>query len=303
MPIRIAEYLGSRIDRRVKIERASKDTPHLCPFMNGNCSKIKQGYKPVCSVRTTDNTIWIVCRNRLCATKKDVPLSEHQVGILAQVAKAIFRPNIELDEILVRREVPIPLEDGASSYLADFIMIAKGLPLDHPGPSRVVLEMQGGGETSNTGKLSRHVAAWETGKNRDAEALAQAIDGVGPIVTNAWRRQQQQFLIKGNVAVQTGGGIVFCVGTLLFDELNRAVKNAGLRDLEGHAWNLAVLGFCEQHVPTTETGSISFVIDDDRKLFTNFHTFVRALADQGKANKEIFLGSFESLDGRLEEIK
>ncbi len=268
---------------------------HLCPFMNAVCQKLSQGYKPVCAVRNTAGKLWIVCRHRLCATKKDLPLTDYQKRILHDVAKSIFSPTILPHEVLIKRESPMPI-GGGSNYFADFVM-ADGRS---NGTQKVILEMQGGGETSNTGLLTAHISNWETQNPNTNTFLSRQVSGPGLIITNAWRRQQEQFLVKGRIAMQTGRGfsIVFCVGSLLFDYLISKIQNAGLRNLENHNWTLALIGFDEDSAPA-QAGPIPLKAIPEKRLYTDYQAFVRALTDQGEPCAETFSGNFESLTGEI----
>ncbi|EKB3108835.1 hypothetical protein ONY76_005302, partial [Escherichia coli] len=174
MAVSIAEYLGQRTDVDQQIVPVAKGTQIQCPFMDRTCdkaSKVKNPTPPVCSVRKPDGTVWIVCEHRLCSTrqkktvivngrKKQIEniLVEHQRDILRKVAKLIYQdPELQDSEIGVRREVNIPLPDSDNSYHADYVM------RNFSGRGRVdevLLEMQGGGETSSTGEITRHIAAW-----------------------------------------------------------------------------------------------------------------------------------------------
>lgn len=299
MPISVAEYLGQRTDIEAPSILPCTATPTpRCPFMNDVCSKLAmpEPKKPVCSVRTTDGTLWIVCKHRLCATKKNILLSNYQIETLHQVAKTVFTSNIDLNNVLVKREERMPVA-GRSMYSADFIMMARGLTNSSQGQSRIILEMQGGGETSQTGNISSHVGSWENNPTRTNEILSHGVSGPGAIVTNAWRRQQEQFIVKGNIAIQTGGGLVFCVGTLLYDYLWTRVKDATLRNLRNHNWSLALIGICEDNISPTSPGAIPLKIDTSRLLFTNYPTFVDVLTNQGDPCEDLFVGDFDVLDG------
>ena len=85
MGVSVAEYYGQRTDVDYPIiQPVVRQMP--CPFTCGNiCKKLKSGNPPVCSVRKPDGTLWIVCSERLCATKKDIPLCEHQCAILHDI--------------------------------------------------------------------------------------------------------------------------------------------------------------------------------------------------------------------------
>ncbi|NJN74835.1 MAG: hypothetical protein HC799_19650, partial [Limnothrix sp. RL_2_0] len=105
MSISLAEYAGQRTNTDLPIEPAGKD--FKCPFMNSQCSKIKQGYKPICSVRDTTGTIWITCKDRLCSTRKNIQLSDYQINLLHEIAKVIFTPEVTKSQVLVAREAGV----------------------------------------------------------------------------------------------------------------------------------------------------------------------------------------------------
>lgn len=303
MPISVAEYLGQRTDVGEAVAPHVPGSPvPACPFMNKPCLKITSRNKPVCSVRQTDGTLWVVCRHRLCATQKSVELNQYQRDRLMEVARVVFGDTLQPEDIAVKREAPMPVTED-SNYAADYVMIR----LDESryrstSPYRVVLEMQGGGETSNTGKLTRHVDAWELSENPTNEVLRRPIGGVGAIVTNAWRRQQEQFLVKGNISVQTGGAMVFCVGAPIFDYL--ALRTAGhrLQDLRGHNWSLVLVGFAEDETADATAGPLPLRVDPDRVLFTSYQNFLQILINQGGPHPGLFRGTFENLTGQLLQI-
>ena len=307
MAVSVAEYLGQRTDIdtvNILPVKLRQDTP--CPFMDGKCSKISKGLQPVCSVRKRNGTMWIVCEHRLCATpktrdiagstkRKSSSLTEHQISILWKVAQTVYRGDFEKKDIIVNREAPIPIEETGSSYKADYIMrnLAPAAKIDE-----ILLEMQGGGETSSTKSISDHVVNWALLDKPTNEYLRQQIAKPNSIETNAWRRQQEQFLVKGNIVNQTGGKIVFAIGELIYDYLYPRVSRANLRDLRKHNWTLCLLGIKEDKTQSPKAGAIPLTVDEERLLFTNYSTFVRTLTDQGGPEPSIFEGDFLSLDGR-----
>ena len=309
MAVSVAEYLGQRTDidsvNIIPVAVVSK-SKIPCPFMDGICSKIWKGQQPVCSVRKRNGTVWIVCEHRLCATpktrdvagseeRKPSSLTEHQADILWKVASTVYRGDFEKKDIIVNREVPIPIQETGNSYKADYIMrnIAPAAKIDE-----ILLEMQGGGETSQTKYITNHVAAWALLSSPTNKFLRQQIAKPNSIETNAWRRQQEQFLVKGNIVNQTGGKIVFAIGELIYDYLYPRVSRANLRDLRKHNWTLCLLGIKEDKTQSPKAGAIPLTVDEDRLLFTNYSTFVRTLTDQGGPEPSIFEGEFLSLDGR-----
>jgi hypothetical protein len=303
MGISVAEYYGQRVDVPQPISPVTSGATVLCPFMNQHCHKVKNKNKPICSVRKNDGNLFIVCENRLCATKKSIPLHNHQRDILYSVAKEIFQSSILKRNVLVKREFAMPVS-GRSVYKADFVMVSDEDTSVYKGPSQVVLEMQGGGETSQTGNMTRHVSIWENDQNRTNAQLAQEIQGMGTIETNAWRRQQEQFIVKGNISVQTmrGSGMAFCVGSTIWDYLHRKVEEGGIKDLKGYNWTLALLGFSEDTSNPPTHGPIPLIVDPERTLYTNYHTFVRALTDQGPPCAGLFEGEFQVISGGVRTI-
>lgn len=304
MAVVVAEYLGIRTDKNFNIVPIiiSKNDSGLnkpiipCPFKNSHCDKAKRGDKPVCSIRDlATNKLWIVCQHRLCATQKGnkrspILLNEHQKQILHSVAKEVFSPSISRNDVLVDREVPIPVTQD-SDYSADYVMWRRSAELDSTfNPHRpIILEMQGGGETTSTGDLTKHITEWERGNAK----LTTPVSKTAPLVTNAWRRQQEQFLVKGNTAMLTGGRIVFCVGSMIYDYLMpRLTKTTIFPDLKNANWTLALLTFIEDLdedvFNESAPYSIPLKIDKENSLFTNYGFFVQAITNQGTACNSIF---------------
>jgi len=312
MAVMVAEYLGVRTDTGITINPVSisKNTggnkPILpCPFKNSHCDKAKRGDKPVCSIRdSATGELWIVCSHRLCATQKGpsknpVPLNEHQKNILHSVAKEIFDPTVTRDEILVNREVKIPVTED-SGYSADYIMWRRNPNINTTfNPDRpIVLEMQGGGETTSTGDLTKHITNWENGTAN----LTTPVKKTAPLVTNAWRRQQEQFLVKGNAAMLTGGRMAFCIGSMIRDYLMpRLESTTKFPSLKNANWTLALLTFVEDKstpaplMPASAPNSIPLKIDTSKSLFTNYSFFVQAITNQGTACNTMFEGPYDDL--------
>jgi hypothetical protein len=302
MGVKIAEYFGQRTDVLSPIIQPVNSASHdkKCPFMDKECTKISKNLKPVCSVRKRNGDIWIVCQDRLCSTNKNIKLIEYQKSILLSIAKEAFSKDILKDNIFIKREAKIPVI-GSSSYHADYIMSIQNFTGDLRGSKNVVLEMQGGGETSSTGKITQHITTWERKKERTNEYLSKEVSA-GTIETNAWRRQQEQFIVKGNIASQTGGSIVFCVGSPLYDYLWQRVSTANLRDLRQHNWSMCLICFEEDKSKEIKAGAIPLRINHEKVLFTNYITFVQTLINQGEPYPAMFAGIFETLDGDPVEI-
>jgi hypothetical protein len=186
-------------------------------------------------------------------------------------------------------------DDSKADFLVRFVNKETGKATASVAP--FVLEMQGGGETSNTGIMSRYIQKWE------ADPHSMKIDAVLPIgslETNAWRRQQEQFLIKGSVASKSKGRLVFAVGTRLFDKLMSNLTSPPVPIDARGGWTLAIIGICES--PTgagvKSMNSVGLDVDKTRTIFTDFGSFARALTDQGQYDPELFNGDFVTRDGR-----
>ena len=162
-------------------------------------------------------------------------------------------------------------------------MTLRGGRSDFSGPDRLVLEMQGGGETTNTGLLTRHVRSWRNDRNY-SNALLRTETGASTLETKTWK----------------GYGIAFCVGTLLYDYLMKRISAANLPDLRDYNWTMALIAFKEDMSKPRRKGAIPLTIDDSRLLYTNYQTFVQALINQGEPSLQAFRGNFINL--RNEEV-
>lgn len=303
MGVTAAEYYGQRTDVDFPVIVPINDRNALCPFSAGNtCKKLKSGNQPICSVRKPDGTLWIVCSDRLCATKKDIPLCEHQKHILHDIGRHIFDDSVTRTDICVKREERLNVVEG-TKYNADYVISLASGRSDFSGPDRMILEMQGGGETTNTGKLTQLVSEWERNEARTNEQLRE-VSEASTLETNAWRRQQEQFIVKGNIAMKTwkGYGIAFCVGTVLFDYLMNKLASANLPDLKNYNWTLALIGIKEDDRNAVVPGPIPLCVDESRMLFTNYQTFVQALINQGEPSLDAFRGTFCNLNNELIDI-
>lgn len=296
MGVAVAEYLGLRTDLDFPV--ISPAVGHeTCPFSAGNqCKKLKSHKHPICSVRRSDGRLWIVCPDRLCATKKDLPLCPHQSDILLDISQHIFSPNITKEQVCVKREVRLDVVED-TQYKADYIISLAEGRTPFSGPDRLVLEMQGGGETSDTGKLTVIIDNWYANPFRTNEML-RAPSKASTLETNAWRRQQEQFIVKGNIAMKTwkGYGIAFCVGSILYDYLMNKLASANLPNLKAYNWTLALLGISEDTERSIVPGPIPLKVDESRMLFTNYQTFVQALINQGEPSLQAFKGQFINLN-------
>lgn len=308
MTVSVAEYLGQSVSSDQPIRPVDVETCGSvpCPFRTGSCTKVVKGLKPVCSVRDGSGILWIVCEHRLCATSpKDAPLTEYQVDVLMAIANTIWGVEVDRSDIAVRREVPVRTA-GRSTSKADYVMVPtpqlrSRQSKEAIGP--VILEMQGGGETINTRVLSDHVTEWEATFDATPQSfdLSKPIKKVNALVTNAWRRQQEQFLVKGNVATNSSGRLVFVLGSKLYDLLQKNLINTSMIDLRNGNWSLALLGVSEAPAGSSSkfgiVNSVQLQIDSNRLLFTKYADFVQALTRQGGIDVDLFRGQFITLEG------
>jgi hypothetical protein len=316
MGVTVAEYLGVRTDGVIPIQpipiskTRTGQKPRLpCPFKSSHCDKASRGDKPVCSVRdTATGALWITCEHRLCATSpKNSPLTTHQSEILHEVAQVVFGTDIQRNEVLVKREEPIKVTEN-SDYSADYVMWRRNPKQTSPfNPDRaMIVEMQGGGETTNTGTLTKHIDEWEVAGVVDNSRLCRTVSKTSPLITNAWRRQQEQFLVKGNVAMLTGGRMVFCVGSMIYDYLIQRFRSGILLDLKTANWTLALVTFMEDSSgiqnPSCAPSSIKLKIDPTRTLFTNYSSFVQVLINQATPSTSLFTGEYFDLIGGVANI-
>ena len=303
MGVTVAEYLGVRVDAPFPIPPVAVAIKPVCscPFRNHNCLKTSKGQHPVCSVRDADGLLWIVCEHRLCATQpKAALLNEHQRKIIRMVANIIFEQPLVDSDILTKREVSIPIT-ATSDYHADYVMWRGNVSINKAvgGDKAAIVEMQGGGETTGTEKLTAIVKAWAASGSPSNSDLSR-MSGASPLVTNAWRRQQEQFLVKGSVAMLTGAKMVFCVGPHLYDYLMSRITTVSLQDLQNSNWTLALVAFEEDvhgTAPSCAPDSIQFRINLNKTKFTNYFSFVQALTNQGAPQPSVFAGVYETLTG------
>ncbi len=136
-----------------KVAWASKTDIPKCPFSGGNsCKKLNRGMNRLRSKKCRWCSLDFLSE-RLCSTKKDYPLCEHQIQMLSIISDKVFSTPLHPEDICVKREVSLSVVEG-KSYHADYIMTTSTGHSASSGPDRLVLEMQGGGETSDTGKLT-----------------------------------------------------------------------------------------------------------------------------------------------------
>lgn len=323
MAVTIAEYLGQRTDSNIDILpiKLKEEKEVLCPFMDRNCDKVSKGLPPVCIVRKDNGLIWLVCEHRLCSSRtkkkireadkiREIPISlvPHQIDILTQIAQIIYNDaTIKPSEISVKREAHIKLPDADISYHADYLMANSKIDSK---VNKIILEMQGGGETSSTGAITRHLEEWAQLENPDNAFLSKKL-AANSIETNAWRRQQEQFIIKGNVAEKTDARMTLAMGVPLFNYLKkRFIEASNLNDVPDN-WSLCLIGFDEYQDGTFKLDNrfykyppnpIVLKAKSDCILFTNYESFLKILTQQGAECVDLFKGKFLRLDNSIVEL-
>ncbi|NOG39065.1 MAG: hypothetical protein HND43_06680 [Armatimonadetes bacterium] len=243
--------------------------------MGGPCSKItgSKSYHPVCSVRTASGEFFPVCSDRLVPAKARVLTSEH-LEILAQVASALF-PGVDESSVGFRRQVGSQLGEKRQVYL-DYVLSLNETPFI--GRSRVILEVQGGGETSNTGTISNHVTQWMDQPERTNEMLRQPQNHVNIIPNNAWKRQLEQVFRKAPLARAFGGGFALVMGSVLYEYVRRSVKSGSTWYPD---WDVALVELAEQ--PSSATKSVA--VSAGRSVFMSYSDFVASVSENDDVDR------------------
>lgn len=291
MGVKIVEYFGQSVTSEEPIMSV---TEGRCPFADIECSKLVQNYKPVCYMRKPNDVLWIVCSERLCSTKGD-NLTEYQRNILCNIAQEVLSPDSNHDEIIYKKEVGFSLQNN-KRIVADYILgVNNGNAHGRgQGPNRVIVEMQGGGSTSSTGEMTRHVQNWEGNDDRTNQMLGRVLQKVNSIENDSWKRQQDQLIIKSHIAQQSGFGFVLCVGQALFEYIQSRLNLENLNDLRNARWDFILLPMIETN---RDDGQVGFCVDEQNAVYTTFHNFVGLLTAQGTPQPDKFFGDFHTLNG------
>ena len=269
MPVSIGEYLAQRTDVDTPSITPTSLNPRViptCPFMGKGCSKIKKRQHPICSMRALNGKPWIVCTDRLIPAQTNT-ITPYHIAALNSVAQTLF-PNVYTGEIGYRRQVSMAVGKGKRVVL-DYVLDARSA--GHPGQNKVILEIQGGGETSSTGAMTRHVATWASERSPNNAMLRQNLQKVGIIPNNAWKRQLEQIGRKYAVAKRFGGTLALVMGEVFFEY----VRNLFPQDCPYFPeWEIAFVSLSE-----TASGQ-SGPIPIDRvseAIFMTFENFISAV--------------------------
>jgi len=299
----VAEYLGKRTDLDTKIipiphhvvegKGIQFEERSLCPFNELPCKKMdKQSNArfPICSLRR-NRELYIVCEHRLVSTSKQkgLPLAPYQSKMLVTLARELFLRELTIEQLMYKVEVTM-----SSGSRADYMLGVTSDVANTYGPRKLIVEMQGGGETSDTGNMTAHLVDWTFSANPTNTLLSSPIS-VGLIQTNAWRRLQEQILTKGSVAESSDYGFVACVSTHLFNLVKEKVNNfEGLEVVRESKWNTALVAYKEGEKPIID-GSIPLEID--RIVYMNYNALAKRLIDRGEADLDAFSGTWWKLTG------
>jgi len=290
MPISIAEYLGQRTDVPfpdiLPSVRGGAIVP-TCPFSGGPCIKLEHNppLQPVCSVRVHGKGFigqpFIVCSNRLIPAQAKT-LSPSHTAALASVAQTLF-PGVHPGEVGFLRQIGVNLAPGR--LVIDYILQINPTTQFTNGPRSIILEIQGGGETSNTGTITRYIDDWIKQSPPTNNFIAQPlttsylrkhlgqlnINVPGIIPNNAWKRQLEQILKKAYIARHFKGAFALVTGDVLHDYIKRSIP---IENGYFSGWEVALIGISE--VPSLLPGPIP-ITQVSKVAFMTLDTFVSAL--------------------------
>ena len=304
MPLSIAEYLGQRTDIETQniIPTSLEGRPvPTCPFSGGACTKLDntKPNHPVCSVRM-NGEVFIVCSNRLIPAQATNVTSLH-ISSLNSIAQCIF-PGVSARNVGYRRQL------GVSGLFLDYVLRVKN-PSSELKPNKVILEVQGGGETSSTGTITRVIEKWISQENPtnefiskqlNAKNIREIFDGQkqnspGIIPNNAWKRQLDQIVKKTPIAMHFGGGFAIVVGQLLYKYITS--KSVKIRQSYFDEWEVAIIGVKEDEYLPKAPGPIPITVVSN-STFMLFSDFMAAIQDFD-INDEMaspFNGEYTALD-------
>ena len=278
MAVKIIEFLG--INAYGLKPSDPRLVNKLCPYMGKICKKIDRHgeQKPMCVVESTGGVPLIVCEHRLLSTDMKNP-TPYQRSRLLEISKVVFEDGIEAQDIEYRYEVTTRLRQRA-----DFIL------RDKRNGDACILEVQGGGETSSTRILTDHVTRWENGEDvrlddfpfRVTKNGQKATPGLIP--ANAWRRLQEQLIVKGGICVSSEKKFVAAMGkTIYLHLLGKLPLIESLKRQKSGSWNCA---FIPYGIRKGET--IDFHLDAANILYLDLKELINRLIEYGVKDEELF---------------
>jgi hypothetical protein len=269
MAVKIIEFLG------INAYGLKPSDPRLankfCPYMGKTCKKIdrKRPQKPMCVVESSSGVPLIVCEHRLLSTQMRNPTS-YQRSQIIEISKVIFEDGIQPNDIEYKYEVTTKLRQRADFVLRDK---RKG--------DACILEVQGGGETSYTGILTEHIQKWEEGENLILDELKSK---PGLIPANAWRRLQEQLIVKGGICARSNKKFVVATGkTIALHLLKKLALIEPMKRTKNGLWNCAFIPY-----QIRKGEAIEFYIDIDNILYLDLEELVTRLIEYGERDDELF---------------
>lgn len=320
MAVTIAEYLGQRTDSLLPIQPVDIPPPGqgnqapLCPFNDQPCikmSKRENAKPPICSLRKPNGQFYIVCENRLLST--DIArLSNHQKTMLLEAGKALFGSTLQPNQLAIKSEVtiqtlePNPDNPHQGRPRADFILAVADDAFQTLGSRRFIMEVQGGGETNNTGSITRHVESWSQNLSQANQLLSASIKKAGTIETNAWRRLQEQIFTKATTAQKSGYGFSSLIGRVGFNYLKGVIPSLDEIRLDPlkDDWDTALLVFDERNLSEDEkpVGAVPLQLDSELSIYTRLDSLLQKMTSRGRPDLSAFSGKFVTLSGEVVEI-
>jgi hypothetical protein len=207
---------------------------------------------------------WIVCTHRLIPSKTNA-VTPYHLAALRSVAETLF-PNYYTGDVGYRTQVSLGIGERKRVVL-DYILKAKDYEL---GQNTVILEVQGGGETSSTGVMTRHIANWAQTRPPTNEFLRGPLPKVGIIPNNAWKRQLEQIGRKYAVAQTVGASLSLVMGEVLYGYV-RSLFPGNYPYFP--KWEIALVSLAERQ--SQEPGPIPIDIVEE-SLFMTFEQFIDA---------------------------
>jgi hypothetical protein len=286
MAVKIIEFLGMNTHSLTASEYQSAEK--LCPYIGKTCKKINRELeqKPMCAVESSGGVPLIVCEHRLLSTDMQNPTS-YQRSRLLEISQVIFEDGIAVQDIEYRYEVTTKLRQRA-----DFIL------RDKRNGDACILEIQGGGETSSTRILTDHVTKWENGEDVRLDSFPARVTKTGRLTTpglipaNAWRRLQEQLIVKGGICVSSDKKFVAAMGKTIYLHLLRKLPDIEtLKRQKSGKWNCAFIPY-----EIRKDESINFYIDIDNVLYLDLQELVDRLIKYGVRDDELFTTGMLSLE-------
>ncbi|MFB2880391.1 hypothetical protein [Floridanema aerugineum] len=286
MAVKIIEFLG--INANGLSPSDVRLTEKICPYIGKTCKKIDRHnpQKPMCVVESTGGVPLIVCAHRLLSTNMQNH-TNYQRSRLFEISELIFNDSIKLDDIEYKNEVTTKLKQRA-----DFIL------RDRRNGDACILEIQGGGETSNTKILSDHVTEWENQKKVKLDDFPKRITNKGKTVTpglipaNAWRRLQEQLIVKGGICISSEKKFVVALGKTIYQHRLKNLPNLeSLKLQKRERWNCAFIPYQIQK----GENNIDFIIDHENLLYLDLYNLVSTLIKYGEKDEKLFTTNMKLL--------